>query len=352
MPRSRFLTALAFTVTTCLTLPSFAKGPSPAVASAQEKEQARAFFQTAMEAHADKRFDDALKGFRDSYDKVASPNTHLMIARTLSSMGRNVEAYQEANDTLAEAKAEAATDEKYNQTVQAAEQELGRLRSSVGLVKVTGTGDADPSATLTVGGRSIDQGRWSEPIVVEPGTMSVELSGRPAKEIRVEAGGETSVDLGATKPHPVFTDPKEEEEEEESSEFVGWMMDNRRIIAYSAGALGAANMILYGVFGGLALKKHDNLEDQCTQDAATGVKRCDPALQDEADTGKTYRTVANVGFGIGVAGLVIGAAFLTWDLVDPKDEAADDEHDDAEGDEIARPRLLIGPGAVSAEWRF
>jgi hypothetical protein len=325
-------------------VPAWAQGARPSSATEQEKEDARAFFQTAMEAHNDKRFEEALAAFRGSYDKVASPNAHLMIVRTLASMGRNAEAYREAVLTRREAEQEAEVDEKYKQTVEAAQLEIDKLRPQIGLLTLQGTGGADPGATLTVAGNTVEQSDWSEPIAVEPGSVSVELTGRPAQQVDVAAGGDASIDLSP----PVAEDaPPPAPKETETESFI---VENRRIIAYAAGGVGVANLILYGVFGGLALKKHGDIKDQCDPNNV-----CPASLQGEADTGKTYRTMANVSFAIGLVGIAVGVGFFTWDLLDPKEEGAsgDGEGGGDDPDELAaRPQLIVGPGSFHLKVDF
>jgi hypothetical protein len=233
-------------------------------------------------------------------------------------------------------------EEKYKQTIDAAQQEIDKLRPQVGLLTVTGVEGADPVASLTVAGTTVASSEWNEPIAVEPGSVSVVLTGRPEKTVDVAAGGEVSVDLS---PKVVEQPPPPEPQPTESENFI---IENRRIIAYTAGGLGAANLILWGVFGGLALKKHGDIKDQCTPD-----NRCPIELQGDADTGKTYRTMANVSFAIGVVGLAVGVGFFVWDLLDPKEEGASSDDGEGDTDELAlRPQLIVGPGSVHLKLDF
>src|SRR5262245_9151637 len=87
--------ALCVALVSAFAAQAWAEGVKPEQANEQQKQSARASFTTAMEAYNDKRFEEALEGFRRSYDTVASPNSHLMVARTLRSMGRTAEAYEE-----------------------------------------------------------------------------------------------------------------------------------------------------------------------------------------------------------------------------------------------------------------
>src|SRR5688572_1019616 len=74
---------------------AFAAGVSPLTASAQERRKAQARYEEGAKLFEAKRFPEALKAFQESYDIVASPNSHLMIARSLRDSGKLVAAYEE-----------------------------------------------------------------------------------------------------------------------------------------------------------------------------------------------------------------------------------------------------------------
>src|SRR5262245_30689725 len=130
--RSWMAGALCLALSGMLAPASFAQGVKPEQATEQQKENARKYFTTAMDAYNDKRFEEALDGFKKSYEEVASPNSHLMVARALRSMGRMAEAYDEFQSVIAEAEAAAKGDKKYEQSATAARTDLAGLESEVG----------------------------------------------------------------------------------------------------------------------------------------------------------------------------------------------------------------------------
>src|SRR4051812_48863807 len=82
-------------------------------AAPPEKEQkagAQKTFDAGSRLYDAHRYDEALTAFRASYQILASPNSHLMVARALRDLGRNVEAYAEYDSVAREA---AAKGEKY-----------------------------------------------------------------------------------------------------------------------------------------------------------------------------------------------------------------------------------------------
>jgi hypothetical protein len=304
---------------------AWSQGVAPETANEAQKNEARTYFQAAMAAWNDKRFEEALDNFRSSYGIVASPNSHLMVVRTLASLGRNAEAYAEAETVVAEADAAAAADPKYEATAKAAREQLANLRPQVALVTVMGAAEAAPGAALTVGGRNIDPSQWGRPIPVDPGEVMVVLGNEAPKTVTATAGGDHTVDF---TPAPTEQAPIE----------ASYEGPDRMMMAYIAGGVGAAGLITFAIFGGLALSQYDDLDEQCPN------KQCPTDLSGDADTGQTYQTVANVGLIIGLVGVAAGAGLFTWALLDEDEGEADDGMD---SDPMARaPRVTVGPGSA------
>jgi tetratricopeptide (TPR) repeat protein len=301
-----------------------APGVSPEAANAEQRDNARSSFTTALEAYDSERYEEALDDFRRSYAAVASPNTHLMIARTLRSLGRIAEAYEELGLVVDEAEAAAKADDKYDKAADAARADRQALETEIGRLRVRGSESLGERAQLSVGGRTIPRERWDEPVVVEPGTVVVHVLGQHPKEIGVSAGSTVEVDV--TPPRVPFRDDTPVESE------VGYTGPDRRTMAYVAGGVGAVGLITYAIFGALTLTTYDDIDEQCRD------KQCPLDLSEDSDRGRIYQGVANAGFVVGVIGIATGAGLLAWDLLD------DDDDSDA--------ALSVGPGAVSAKVAF
>ena len=93
-----------------------------------------------MEAFNADKYDEALQAFQASYDSVASPNSHLMLARTLVKLGRLGEAYEAFDETQREAEQAAKLDEKYEKASKSAADERDALRPKIALVTVQVSG--------------------------------------------------------------------------------------------------------------------------------------------------------------------------------------------------------------------
>lgn len=323
---------------------AWAKGAPPGDATKQQSQAATKAFQAAKKLLDKGEFQAALDGFRESYEAVASPNSQLMIVRALVGLGRVAEAYQEAESAAKDAE-ELATQggamAKYTQTATALRKEVDDLRAKIGMLTVNVTG-AQPGAEMTVAGKTVESSLWGQPMPLDPGTVTVTVTGFESKEVTIEAGGEKTVSFAPPKPKP-------EPDEDEGG---GTVPFDRLTVAIIAGGVGALGMISFGVFGGLATSKYSNLEDQCTD------FRCQADLESDADQGRAFQVTANVSLVVGIVGLAAGTGLLVWYLVDPDEGGEEGEGDKgSEGDEGGEGELdslaiRLGPGSVYLDGRF
>ncbi|MBW2453082.1 MAG: hypothetical protein JRI68_01150 [Deltaproteobacteria bacterium] len=334
--------------------PARAEGVAVHEATGAQKRAAQQQYDEAMKAFNDKRLDEALAGFRASYDIVASPNTRLMVVHVLEDLGDVVAAYLEAVATREAADAAAAQNKRYRPAAKSARKEVAKLRRRVGLVtvKVLPAEDDDGAGVeafeLTVAGQSIDRAAWGEPIAVAPGQCEVVLvaaTGTATKEIGVAAGGAIAITIappgrrrtpdepqGPSQPSDPVRPP--EGGELPGGEGAGDDGSGLRAPAYVFGALGVAGMVVFAISGSMAQSNYDELVDQCPAD------RCPADLEDQADTTRTQQTVANVGLIAGAAGLGIGLGLLVTSFVvaDSPDEA-----------DVS---LAVGPGTLTVTGSF
>lgn len=252
-------------------------------------------------AHYDatpKRLDQALAGFRASYDIVASPNSHLMVATVLADMGKHAEAYAEAEIVAAEGDALGGT---YLDAAKAARNIMDTLRPKVAFVTVDIAADASPTG-LKVAGRDIDRASWGKPVVVEPGSVEVVLStatGPSSERVDVAAGATSSVHLAAKPTTPVVPEPIEDDNSGPRGN------ETLRIAGYAAGGVGVASLLVFAGLGAANNGKFNDLEDACPG----GV--CPPDRDSDISSGKSLQAGANAMAAIGVIGLAAGAALVT-----------------------------------------
>lgn len=345
--RSLLATAmsLALAATTLWTGPACGQStatPGAAVDAADAKQKAdatRAYKAGVSAMDKDKDPSAALEKFRESYGIVASPNTHMLIVRTLAESRQWLEAYHEAQVALAEAKDATAKDAKYQSAIDGINVELQAIHKHIAFVTVK-VGSAVPDdATLTVAGNSVAREAWGQPIPLAPGEVAVVLTsseGEITETVQAPAGKTTEVSMGpapevAPAPAPAAPPPPPED---------GYSGPDRRILAVGAGAVGLLGFVGFGAFGLLANAQFDRLESGCRPDP----EFCDPDLEDDASKGRTYQAVANAGLAIGIIGVAAGAGLFVWDVLDS---------DGGDSADAGRPlRVGVGPASVSVGGSF
>lgn len=314
-------------------------------ASKDQWKAAQKTFQVADELYDARRFEEALTAYRASYDIVASPNSRLMVARSLRELGRLEEAYYELEGTVADAESAAEKDEKYAPTARAAREELEALRQRVALIRIELV-RPPPGTRLSVGGRRVEPEALKRPLVVAPGPLTIvaEAPGRPKlrRELTLDAGTSSALELDlkpGAPPARVEPAPRREPAEpvrRAPSAHTGDSGSALRPWAWVAGGVGLVGLASFGVFGALNNSTFGDLESDCPDG------HCSPDRGEDIDTGRTYQTLANVGLAVGVIGLGTGAA-LFFASSDGKGETSGASR---------RAWVGVGAGSVRVGGRF
>src|SRR5688572_25028809 len=203
---ARLLGLLVLNLTFAAAPPAHAEGASVVHATKAQKNKASDTYRDALAAIEAKKYEEALKLLDESYNTVASPNSLLLKARALVQLGRKVEAYRQLETAIALAQELSKSDEKYAQTAESAQKELTELSKSIALVTVM------PSASVTVGDRSLGASDWNRPQPFEPGKVKVSVShaggGTSTQELDLRAGQTVEVSTAAAPaPAPAKTEP-------------------------------------------------------------------------------------------------------------------------------------------------
>lgn len=172
-----------------------AAGKTVEQATAAEKKEAGDLYTAAMTEFEADRYEPALKGFRESYGIVRSPNSHFMIARSLARLGRNTEAYQELQAVIDEARAMGPS---YEDTVTAAYAKQEEIRPRLGLVTITLKGL--PKGTIvTVSGEALTPEQLGHAVPVLPGDTKISFRTPQGKTgsrtVHLEPGGAADAEL-------------------------------------------------------------------------------------------------------------------------------------------------------------
>jgi hypothetical protein len=124
-------------------------------------------------------------------------------------------------------------------------------------------------------------------------------------------------------------------------ESVGPAHDSRglRPYAYAAGAVGAAGVLTFAIAGLLSDSTYSDLHSAC------GGGPCPASKQSEVSTGQSEQLAANVGLGVGLAGLAAGVTMFILSLP-PKGTPP------SEPPESAPVEVSFAPGWIGMRGRF
>ena len=329
--RLRVLVPAAVALASLLTaIQAWGAGVSVDDASWADAQQAKLKYQAGKSAYDEQDYEKALARFRESYEIVASPNSHLMVAKVLISLNRPIEAWQELALVIEEAQAVKEKPEKYRTTAEAAQALRKELEQKLGFVQV------DPGTAVEVRGQAVPMANWGQAIAVVPGTVAIDVTtptGKKRSETVEVAPGETVLFVPAAPAQPVATKPAPVAcpDRDPQPQSVRRGMVPQTTIGYVAAGIGLVGWVGFATFGMLNQQSYQRLEDRCSGTT------CPADLADDAERGRTYQALANVGLGVGIAGLGAGAALL---LTAPR---------------RARPsntRLRIGPQSVVLQGDF
>lgn len=284
--------------------PVLGAGAQVGEATRQQRSEAGKVFRQGDDHYDAGRLDEALAAYRQSYDIVASPNSRLMIARSLRGLGRLGEAYAEMQAVLEDARQLAKKRRSYKSTVEAAETELKEIEALVGFVSF----ELKPGTTLRVNERELADTK--EAIPLPAGALKVDASHAGetrSATLQLAAGARETLRWDDMKPPPTEQEPAAREAEPGGEGEVALSSDDPppfTTLALVSGGVGVLGLVSFAVFGSLNNSTFSDLEDKCSN------KRCPPNLKGDADTGQTYQTIANVSLVVGLVGLGAAATFF------------------------------------------
>ena len=308
-----------------LSLPANAVAGPPAGPAKPAANPAKEHFESGQALFDQKKYDAALVLFRQAYDETKSPNAHLMVARSLLALGRLAEAYDELLATMREAGARADTEPKYAAARDAAAAEIAPLEAKVAKLVVTFSGPPPAGARVTVNGTLLPAAKLGAAMALLPGTVEIVVEGLgpdPVKRTeKLGAGESRTVVLGPpapakTAPPAVTGAPRGSGVPADSgapapsgapSSDVVTTGGTIRKAGFAVAGVGVAGMVLFGVGAAMGQSKMDQLQKECG-----GVRCTDPKYADVIDSGKTMDLLSTVGLGVGIAGLVGGAAMIVF----------------------------------------
>jgi hypothetical protein len=310
--------------------------PTDESPDADDEQAALRKFDRAQKAYDAGRYEAALELFREVADVLHSPNSAFMAARCLRELDRLPEAYEMMSLAVSLANQRAVDDPSYLQTRDVAAAEREQIGAKIGLV-VLAVVDPPDGLEVKLEGRLVDATQWGAQLGVAPGSLTIEAEapGYEPFERSLEIGA------GATETVAVVLEPVGGDLAPSTSEdHGGGALFTAGLITLGVGVVGLGTFITAGV---LAEDRFAELEEGCGSPPCT-----DPKYVDVVDEGKTLDLVANIGLGVGIAGLAAGTLMVLLDLPAGGDEEA------AKGEPTGELSWSAGPegAGVRYAWRF
>jgi hypothetical protein len=258
---------------------------------------------------------------QDAIDRLAraeklfhAPTTLGRLGECQVQVGKIVEGTENLNKVVRETLAPGAP-AAFKQAQERAARVLAEAKPKIARLKIAVAEPSEAPYSVKVDGEPIPLASLNTNRPMDPGEHTIEAAAPGYKTTRAKVtlpeGGSDSValrleaDEAASKPEPAATGPVAPPPPKEVAPEEDRPMISSRLPAYVAFGVGAAGVAVGSIFGLMALGKKGDLEDACSP-----VRVCPPSERERIDDGKTFGTVSTVGFVIGGAALVAGAALF------------------------------------------
>jgi hypothetical protein len=232
-----------------------------------------------------------------------------------------------------------------------ADERAAKLKPRLPIVTMVLPPDAAPGMRVRIDGVEIGEASFGVPLPMDPGKHDLSLLPAGGPERRrsfVLREGEHSELLLAVGDAP---EPQPPRGAAEPASEAGETDDSRRRWAYVAGGVGIAGVVVGAAAGIMTLQKKSVADGEC--DDAT--RTCSRLGRDANESGRRFGVLSSVGFGIGVVGLAAGTYLF---LTSPSSSAASTYRSTPRRSETAaaklRAELALEPesGFVSLAGRF
>lgn len=321
---SRTLRAGVVAATLPLAALSFAAPAHAQDAASQDIAQARQLGQQAQAAYDAGNYAESEKLWNAaSRLYTQAPTLTLGLARTQAKLGKVVAAQESYNKIIREWGNNATAPQPFKDALEAAKSEVGAVSAKVASVTVTVDGPSNPS--VTIDGQAVPSAALGLKRPVDPGSHKVTATAdgyKPAETtFSVAEGGTAAASLKMEKapggvavapvPGPAPTPGSTTEPPGADSGSKG---SSNKTLALVAFGVGGAGLLVGAITGVVALGKAGDLSDACNSD-----KTCPPSEQDNVDSYKSMGTISTIGFVVAGVGGIAGA--ILW-FTAPKESAA------------------------------
>jgi PEGA domain-containing protein len=300
--------------------------------SLADKETARVLFKEGDEKFRAGDYQGALKAFAAADALMGVPTTRLERGRALQMLGRLLEAREVLLGV-----ARIPVDPSENEVQQKARDEAARLAETIASlipslrVQVRGVPEGTP-VTMSIDDTDVPQSAQGFPRKVDPGEHVVKVSAvgyrATRRTIAVKEGDETELAI-QLEPGTTPMPDAEPEPEPEPDPSTGSGGGISPLVPIGFG-VGGAGLLVGAICGGITLARVSDLEDR-------GCPDCDPTQVDdsELDDDRVIAHVATAGFVIAGVGVAVGIVGIVLSASSSDDTA-----------------LVLGPGNAAVRGSF
>ena len=270
--------------------------------NAADKETARALMKDGDRAYDAKRYAEALKAYRAAHAIMNIPNTGIWVAKAEEALGQLVEARDTALAVTRLPKS-AVEGTVGDEARREAEGLAAGLRQRIPSIRVELKGvPSDQRVQMAIDGITVPAAAVAEPRKVNPGKHALKASAVGF----AEATAEVTVSEGENKVVPLVLVPStaptsRSSSPNDSDATRGTHLSPLVFVGFGLAAVGVGVGTVTGI---LALSKASDAKSQCEG------TRCSPSAEDSIDASDRFAIAADVGFGVAVAGAVLGVAGL------------------------------------------
>jgi hypothetical protein len=287
-----------------------------AAPSGKDRADARALVTDARKAMKDKRWADALSALKKAERLDPTPALSVELAQAQVAAGKLVEAQR----TLASVVAGTDPAPTAKRARDAAKKDLDDLKARVPTVKLVVTGPPAGQVTMLVDGIEVE----GDEIPLDPGnhTIGAEAKGYASAEKEVYLGEGERQELPLRLVARDAAKGKDQDRDRKGSRVPGAVVTS----------VGAAGLLVGGIFGGLAFQATSSAKALCKDDICPG-----------SASGAVSRatTFGNVATGMLVAGGAVAVTGVVLILVAPGGKP-----DEAPKSASARVSPWVGPGGA------
>lgn len=253
-------------------------------------------------------FATARDRFMRAFELVKALPLAVREAECLLKMGKLVEA-SERYTFVANSPVTKGMQQVVKDAIKTAQKELKSLRPRIPMLELVVEGEPTEGTKVLVDGKEVPRALWGVKMPVNPGKHSIEAQGADQ-----QGSVELALEEGESKRQVLRLEPKAQPKPAAASATQKPVVAQPPVATSSSATktwgwiglgVGGAGLAFGAVTGVMALSKQKSLDDAGCTDG-----RCPAGTSGDVDSYNGLRTLSTVGFGVGLAGVAVGAVLL------------------------------------------